>query len=296
MDTISKYINWRNGLFVLSCIIAVAMAYEPLRHLILSSSRGEYYSHIVMIPFVSAFLIYLSREMILENQQYALKQGIPIMLIGLAIYFLGINAGVQLNDNDHASVMALSAVIFINGAFVLSYGIEAFKDAIFPLVFLIFIIPIPSKLMDAIIYFLQVGSTEFTNMLLSLSGVPFVRDGFVFHLPGLSVEVAKECSGIRSCLALFITALLAGHLFLSTWWKKILLLVFVIPIAMFKNGIRIVSLTLLSVYVDPRIIQSSLHREGGIPFFIVALLLMAPILFFLRKSEKIEGKAVTSDK
>jgi exosortase len=286
MDTISKYMNWRNGLFVLSCIIAVAMAYGPLSHLILSSSRGEYYSHIVMIPFVSSFLIYLSRKMIFDDQRYAPKQGIPIMLIGLAVYFLGISAGVQLNDNDHASVIALSAVIFINGAFVLSYGIEAFKDAIFPLVFLIFIIPIPSKLMYSIIHFLQVGSTEFTNMLLWLSGVPFLRDGFVFHLPGQSVEVAKECSGIRSCLALFITALLAGHLFLRTWWKKILLVICVIPIAMFKNGVRIVSLTLLSVYVDPRIIQSSLHREGGIPFFIVALLLMAPILFFLRKSEK----------
>jgi hypothetical protein len=54
---------------------------------------------------------------------------------------------------------------------------------------------------------------------------------------------------------------------------------------MFKNGIRIVSLTLLGAYVDPRILQSDLHREGGIPFFIVALLLLAPVLYFLRKSE-----------
>ena len=56
-------------------------------------------------------------------------------------------------------------------------------------------------------------------------------------------------------------------------------------IAMFKNGIRIVSLTLLGAYVDPRILQSDLHREGGIPFFIVALLLLVTVLYFLRKSE-----------
>jgi exosortase/archaeosortase family protein len=87
-------------------------------------------------------------------------------------------------------------------------------------------------------------------------------------------------------LALFITALLAGHLFLRTWWKKIILVICVFPITMLKNGIRITSLTLLGTYYDPRILQSSLHREGGIPFFIVALLLMAPILYFLRKSEK----------
>lgn len=68
-------------------------------------------------------------------------------------------------------------------------------------------------------------------------------------------------------MALFITATVAGHLFLKTGWKKVLLALVSIPIAMFKNGIRIVSLTLLGAYADPRILQSDLHREGGIPFF-----------------------------
>jgi exosortase len=119
-----------------------------------------------------------------------------------------------------------------------------------------------------------------------MTGVPFFRDGFVFHLSGQSIEVAKECSGIRSTLSLFITCTLAGHLFLKTWWKHTILIICVIPIAMFKNGIRIVTLTLLGTYVDPRILGSNLHREGGILFFVLALLLLAPILYFLRKSEK----------
>jgi hypothetical protein len=54
---------------------------------------------------------------------------------------------------------------------------------------------------------------------------------------------------------------------------------------MFKNGIRIITLSLLGNYVDPRILSSSLHKEGGLPFFILGLALMAPILFFLRKTE-----------
>jgi exosortase/archaeosortase family protein len=57
-------------------------------------------------------------------------------------------------------------------------------------------------------------------------------------------------------------------------------------IAMFKNSIRIVTLSLLGNYVDPVILTSSLHREGGTPFFVLALLLLAPILFLLRRSEK----------
>ena len=206
--------------------------------------------------------------------------------MGALLYFGGRFLGVQLNQNDFASIIALSAVLFVNGAFILCFGFMAFRAALFPLLFLIFIIPIPSTLMEGIIYFLQVGSTEFTNLLFMATGVPFLREGFVFHLPGMSVEVAKQCSGIRSSLALFITALLAGHLFLRTWWKKVILVICIFPIAMFKNGIRIVTLTLLGTYVDPRILQSSLHREGGIPFFILALVLLGPILYYLRKSER----------
>ena len=113
-----------------------------------------------------------------------------------------------------------------------------------------------------------------------------MRDGFVFHLPNVSVEVAKQCSGIRSSMAIFIVAILAGYMFLKSYWKIIFLVICAVLIAMFKNGIRILTLSLLGNYVDPRILSSSLHREGGTPFFILALLLLAPILFFLRRSEK----------
>ena len=202
-------VNRRNGLFALACIVTMAIVYEPMRYLLFSSSHGEYYSHIIMIPFVSAFLIYLSRKEIFKDRIYSVKQGIPVILMGVIVYLLGRYFKVQLVDNDYVSTIALSAVIFINGAFILFYGVRTFKAALFPLLFLFFVIPIPSLLMDRIIYSLQVGSTEFVNILLMATGVPFLREGFAFHLPSMSVEVAKQCSGIRSCLALFITALLA---------------------------------------------------------------------------------------
>jgi exosortase len=235
---------------------------------------------------VSSFLIYQERKFIFIDQSYSARQGITLILVGIIVYLLGNNLEIRINENDYASIIALSAVMFINGAFILFYGIQAFKAALFPLLFLIFMIPVPTYLMDRIIYFLQVGSTECANLLFLATGLPFLREGFVFHLSGQSIEVARQCSGIRSGLALFITAVLAGHLFLKTWWKKIILVICVIPIAMFKNGIRIVTLTLLGTYVDPRILGSSLHREGGIPFFVLALGLMMPVLYFLRKSDK----------
>jgi exosortase len=281
-----EYVNQRNAFFLLFFVLALLMAYAPIKALYTSSINSEYYSHIVLIPLVSIYLFYQERKFIFSEQKYSLGAGTPLLLMGALLYLGGRFYGIQLNQNDFTAIIALSAVVFINGAFIFCYGFRAFKAALFPLLFLIFMIPIPSTLMEGTIYVLQVGSTEFTNVLFMATGVPFLREGFVFHLSGMSVEVAKECSGIRSSLALLITCVLAGHLFLNTWWKKVILAVCIIPVTMFKNGIRILILTLLGNYVDSRILtNSTLHTDGGIVFFILGLLLLAPVLYFLRKSE-----------
>ena len=190
--------------------------------------------------------------------------------------------------------MTFSSLVLLWGAFIFVYGIKAFTASLFPLLFLVFMIPVPAFIMEKIILFVRSGSTEFANLLFWISQAPYYREGFVFNLSGMSVVVAPECSGIRSALALVITALLAGDLFLNSWWRRLILVLCAVPMTMFKNGIRITTITLLGTYVDPRILQSSLHRDGGIPFLIVALLLMAPILYFLRKKERQKHEIATA--
>lgn len=280
----------RHAFFLVAVFAAAALMYGPLSGLFGSKLKRDYHTLIPVIPLISVYLVYLARKDIIKGAAYCLTVGLPVIITGIVLYAAGRHFGAGLNATDFASVTVFAAWVIIPGAFISAYGLRAFRRALFPLLFLVLMVPVPVLIMDGIITFLQVGSTEFTNLLLLASGAPFVRDGFVFHLPNISVEVAKECSGIRSGLALFITALLAGHLFLRTGWKQVILVLCVLPITMFKNGIRIVTLTLLGTYVDPRILQSDLHREGGIPFFIVALLLMAPVLYFLRKSEGKSGK------
>ncbi len=284
-EKIKEFLNTRNVFFLFFTVLSFIITYIPIRALY-SSGQREYYSHIVLIPFVSIYLIFIKREEIFAKVNYSFVAGIPVLLLGIALFSGGYLLGASLDKNNYASLLALAVVIFMNGAFILLYGRQAYRSALFPLLFLIFTIPIPTMLMNTIIDYLQVGSTEFTNLLFLVSGVPFVRDGFSFHLTNISIEVAKQCSGIRSGLAIFIVAVLAGHLFLKSYWKIIFLVICAVLIAMFKNGIRILTLSLLGNYVDRQILESSLHREGGIPFFILALLLLAPVLFLLRKSEK----------
>jgi len=120
------------------------------------------------------------------------------------------------------------------------------------------------------------------SLVFSLVGVPVLRNGLVFSLANTSIEVAKECSGIHSTLAILIISLIAGHLFLPSVWKKVVLVLFTLPIVCATNGLRIAGLTLLAEYVDASFLHGSLHHEGGMGFFLLALLLLFAILQLLR--------------
>jgi exosortase len=279
-------INKRNILFLLLSIGAVGMIYTPLRDLLANPTRSEYYSHILLIPLVSGFFLYMGRKEIFSNLKYSYNIGIPLLIIGVLLYMIGWFKGQSLTQNDYASLTTFSVILSWIGGFILFYGTQAFRMAIFPLLFLVFMIPIPSILMEKMISILLAGSTAATHMLFNFTGIPFLKEGSVFHLPGMSIQVAKECSGIRSSLGLFITGILAGHLFLRTGWKKLILVLFVYPITVLKNGIRIVTLSSLAVYVDERFItQSFLHRSGGFLFYIPALILLGIVIWWLRKTE-----------
>jgi len=144
-----------------------------------------------LIPLISIYLIYIERKGIFAEVNYLFVVGIPVLLLGIALFVVGFLWGATLDENDYASFITFSTFIFINGAFILLYGMQAYRSAC-SLFSFDFCVPIPTAIMDNIVLFLQIGSTKFTNLLFLASGVPFVRDGFVFHLTNISVEVAKH--------------------------------------------------------------------------------------------------------
>jgi exosortase len=193
--------------------------------------------------------------------------------------------GARLKSEDQLALMTCALVVLWVAGFLFSYGTEAFKTALFPLAFLLFCIPIPSVALNHIIEFLQYRSADMAFFVMKLSGTPVHREGVVLTLPDLVVEVAPQCSGIRSSISIFILSLLAGYLVLRSPSRRLVLVLAAIPIMVVKNGLRIWTLSWLAVHVDKRILTSELHREGGIPFFLLGMLLIYPILVLLMKSE-----------
>jgi exosortase/archaeosortase family protein len=126
-------------------------------------------------------------------------------------------------------------------------------------------------------------------MYFNMAGTTLVRHGTVFELPGIVLAVAQECSGIRSSWVLFITSLLASHLFLNTPWRKFVLVAFVIPLGILRNGFRIMVIGLLCIHVGPHMIDSVIHRRGGPVFFALSLVPLFLLAWWLRRQEQRAG-------
>ena len=279
-------LSLRPVILVIFTVFSIGMVYGPMRAVLSNGLLSDYYSHILLIPWVSAYLIFAKREEIFLSPVYYPRAGL-ISVLGLFLFFWARGFNENLSQNDYATLITLAALAFWIGGFAFLYGFKAFIAGLFPLAFLFFMVPIPTTIMDHVIYALQVGSAEFTSLLFSVIGVPVSREGFVFQTPTVSIEIAKQCSGIRSSLGLFITGVLASHLFLRSNLNKGILIAAIYPITVFKNAVRIVTLTLLAIHVDEGFLTGGfLHKSGGFLFYLPALGIMGAILMGLRRREK----------
>lgn len=275
----------RWGLFASWILLFSLLFAHPLGLLARMSFSQDERSYLLFIPFISSWVFFHERHKILSDLSYDKILGRTLLLLAVCLAVVSRLAAKALSPDLQLSGYILALVLFWISGFALIFGKTACKTARFSLLFLFLSVPLPQFLLDHVIYFLQVGSAWITGALFNLSGVHALHDGLIFHLATVDIEIAKECSGIRSSLAVLIVTLLAVHFFLRSFWKKIVFLAGGVFMMIFKNGIRICSLTLLSIYVDPGFLNGRLHHQGGIVFFIAGLLLLVPLLRLLQYSE-----------
>lgn len=276
----------RTALFAAWCLAVAAAHWSILWKWYDFSNGDETASHLILIPVVTAGLIVMDRRPIFASTRTAWKEGLIVIAAGAAFWLAALLSSSTVTATTYLGLAMSALILLCVGGFVLLYGPRASRAALFPLAFLVFAVPIPQALVDATVEVLKNGSTELVAWMFALTGTPYFREGYVFALPSVVIEVADACSGIRSSIALVLTSLLAGHMYLETPWKKAVLVLLVLPFSILKNGIRIVTLTLLAVHVDPSFLTGQLHHDGGIVFFVLTLVLMAPVLAMLRRSER----------
>jgi exosortase C (VPDSG-CTERM-specific) len=269
-------------------IMLLAVFARPLLALVNYAAGSGLYSYILLIPFVSAYLLYLRRDQLPKNYVADLPLTIVCLAAGLAlrvfIYWLDFAKRAP-TDNDYLALLTLSFLFCLAAGGFFFFGRGWMRAAAFPLGFLIFMVPMPDAMADALETASKYASAEVANLFFHISGMPFLRAGLIFQLPNITIEVAQECSGIRSSWVLFMTSILAANLFLKAPWRRFALVVFVIPLAILRNGFRILVIGLLCVHMGPQMIHSLIHRRGGPVFFVLALIPFFLVLWLLRKGD-----------
>jgi exosortase C (VPDSG-CTERM-specific) len=276
---------WSGGCFAIVLLAAFA---RPLLALVNYAAGSELYSYILLVPFVSAYLLYLRRDQLPKT----LVTDVPLAVVSLAaglgvlvlIYWLDF-VGQRPSDNDRLALLTLSFLCFLAAGGFFFLGRSWMRAAAFPLAYLIFMVPMPDAMADALETASKYASAEVANLFFHISGMPFLRAGLIFQLPNITIEVAQECSGIRSSWVLLMTSILAANLFLKTRWRRFALVAFVIPLAILRNGFRILVIALLCVNVGPQMIHSLIHRRGGPLFFTLSLIPFFLVLWWLRKGD-----------
>jgi exosortase len=246
------------------------------------------YTHILLVLPVSLTLLFLEGRNLNFRATFAPRLGFALLLLSAAVWTVVHIYPFRPEVARSFSIVALIICWF--GSAIACYGSRVFKTLLFPFLFLFLLVPIPGFLLDKVVVFLQQASTEATFAIFKLSGTPVIRDGFILSVPSLQIEVAKQCSGIRSSEMLFITGLILAHLFLRTLWGKIVFVAFIVPMAIAKNAIRIFTLAMLGIHVNPDFLDGRLHHEGGGVFFALALAVLLALLWGL---QKMEGRIAT---
>jgi exosortase len=282
-------------IFAVCLLVGCGVYYQPIRVLSAFIFDSELYSHIALIPFICLFFIWIRRRAIFSSYSRSIFAGAAVAVAGLCIYGFALAFQEQIGalvlremglPNDYLSLCMTGFVAWVIGSFIATYGLSTFKKARFPLLFMIFIIPIPTFLISGVMKSLQVATAEVSDIVFRLAEVPYNRSGLIFEFPNVAIEVAEQCSGIRSSLSLFILSIITGYMALGTSSRRVILALSTFPITVLKNGFRIVTITLLANYVDTSFLTSHwIHRSGGIPFFAAAMAMFIPLVWVLRKTE-----------
>jgi exosortase C (VPDSG-CTERM-specific) len=266
--------------------LATLLFGEPLVGLFRHALGNNLHSHIPLVPLISAYLLYVRPQPALTRYRRSVVGAVALGAVGAAAVAAGVLAGERLSVNDYLATMTLAYVCVIAAGGFLFLGSEWMAAAAFPMAFLLFMIPLP----DAAVSWLEMASArasaDVSEWLFVITGTPLLRDGMFFALPGIVIEVARECSGIRSSWVLFITSVLASYLFLANGWRRVALVAFVIPLGIVRNALRILTLGLLSVHVGPHIIDGPIHRRGGPVFFVLSLIPLFVVMWWLWRQER----------
>ncbi len=230
-------------------------------------ARDSYYSHGILIPFVSAYLIWQRRGELRTLSGRTHPAGIGLVVLGLLIYAFSALFRVYFSSG-------ISFLLVLCGWILHRYGMDVFRRIWFPVVFLVFMIPAPLVVIVSLSFRMKLFAAGLATSLLNGMGLEAVRKGSILYLAHTQVVVDDVCSGLRSLISLTALGALFTYWLEGPFWKRVVLFFSTIPIAVITNVCRIVFLSTVSEVWGARYAGGIVHDASGMMIFVLAFVLL----------------------
>jgi exosortase len=271
-------------LFVMTLLFLYCSTFQGL---IKAWVRNEDYNHGFLIVPVSLYLAWIKRRDIISRAPRPSAMGIPLLLLWAVLFILGVGAGISTMER-------VSIIVFLLGCTLSLAGREITGMLIFPILFLVFMIPIPSEIYTAVTNPLAMLATTCSVSIMHLTAIPVCQEGNLILMPNYSMEVLDACSGIRSLVSIIALALLLGYRIFSSFMEMFCLLMMSIPVSIIGNIIRITITGLFSYACSSRFSFVCTHTVAGISAFLFSFLLLLAVGGIIRWVERKRMQYISS--
>jgi exosortase len=276
-QTAHERLGWLQ--FALAAALVGILYYRILWNLIGDWQSNPNYAHGFIIPFFCAWVIWKERGHVSEIPIRPSWFGLAIVAGALALLIVG-TLGAEI------FLSRISLLFLVAGLVIQFRGWQFFRALLFPWTVLFLMIPLPAIIFNEIAFPLQFQASRLASGLLAAIGVPVLREGNVIELPSITLDVVQACGGLRSIVSLITLAVVYGYLLERSLWRRVLLVLISVPIAVFANGLRIMGSGILGQYGDPQKAEGFFHLFSGIFIFLVSLALLITFDILLARFDR----------
>ena len=232
--------------------------------LVAAAGTNPYAGHIILVPALAAALLWLDcRDF--SRTATARQHVIGGLLSGLALVL-----SVQGHRAQNLALEALSSIVAVAGLGVWFFGPRWLRRGAFVLIFMLLMIPPPVDVISAVAPSIQELIAGFSSAVLECLQIPVQQDGVFVRLPGLSLEVAEQCAGLRFLFMLVVIAAAFARFVLPDTSSQMALIALSIPVAVFANAMRVATTSVGAYVVGPQVATGALHYYIGKGFWACA--------------------------
>ncbi len=255
-------------LLLLSLVLLVVLYLPVISGLVKQWIDDPNYQHGIVIPLVSAFILWKRREKLREYScEKASYTGLLLVIVSAVAFIAGTAAAEIFSTRISFPLMIFGSLIFLMGRKV--SGIVAF-----PVLLPILAVPLPYIIYYRITFPMQLMSARLSAYILGSTGVSVLRKGNILHLPGYTLEVVAACSGLRSLMTMVTIAAIMTVFSGFSRTRNVLLVALSIPVAIAANTIRLTVTALGAYTIGPEFADGTIHQISGLIVFASGFLLL----------------------